>query len=117
MLTRAGEAGPWQQPFADHRTTGLGRVWFNPWGNLELLEKSWIERAADELENSTPAEARSFCQRETFRMLSNMVRRRMLLPLEDGAAGRAAYFEFRITTDSSVLFTSPLLELRQISVP
>jgi len=47
-LIRDGHESDWHHLYANDATSSIRRVLFNAHGNLELLEKTFIERAAEE---------------------------------------------------------------------
>ena len=76
LLPAGAVATDWRPLFRNHDTCDVGRVLFNPAGNLELLEKSLVERAVDELELG-PAGRDSFAGSETEAALIRMARARI----------------------------------------
>ena len=63
----AGKTGAtdWKPLLTDHDTRDLGRVLFNPSGNLELLESSLVEQAVDELRDDPSSDRTHFAKTET----------------------------------------------------
>ena len=53
-IIRDGSEADWQPVYANHSTSSLRRVFFNAGGNLELLEKTFIDRAAEEFAPECP---------------------------------------------------------------
>ena len=49
LVCAGAEAGEWRPLFTNNGKRSVFRILFNPSGNLELLEKSLIDRAVDEL--------------------------------------------------------------------
>lgn len=102
----AGESA-WQPLHPPQTTRDLGRVFFNPAGNLELLEKSLIDRVATALRESPGPPPTGFEQSEAGRLLARIVRGRLTesppdrvaktfrfrLHRVDARAGRESLFE------------------------
>ena len=103
-LVRDGDEFEWQPLYADHSTHSLWRVFFNPHGNAKLLEKTFIDRAVEELD-STAQSAKQFQSGDSYKVLLNIVRRQLIHPSPNDT------FQFRlvmtnpIATDE-ILFTS-----------
>ena len=87
---RDGHESDWQPLYSEHSTNNLGRVIFNARGNLELLEKTFIDRAANELDEPTPLVAKQFEQSTLHETLIRILRRRM------AAAQAGDEFQFRL---------------------
>ena len=87
---RAGHESDWQPLCVDHSTRSIGRLLFNARGNLELLEKTFIDRATLEFDVSNPDAAKSFEQSVHHDTLVLILRRRM------GAAQAGDEFQFRL---------------------
>jgi len=100
----------WQPLHATYSTRGWGRVIFNPEGNLELLEKSLLDRVATALrESPTPSQA-SFEQSEAGVLLARIVRGRLR---ESRSNTEGMTFRFRLvrvaaTAAREILFESGL---------
>ena len=94
----------WQPLYANHSTRSLWRVFFNPHGNAELLEKTFIDRAVEELD-STAQSLKQFQGGDSYKVLLNIVRRQLIHPAANDA------FQFRLTMTNpgaadEILFTS-----------
>lgn len=101
----------WRPLFTNHSTRGLGRILFNPQGNLELLEKSLIDRADDEVRLMTDSEGAAFAESETHAALVRMARFHLMARTECAGAGQ---FQFRLAlgepgSPPAVVFTSAVL--------
>jgi len=68
----------WQPLYAENSTRSLTRIIFNSRGNLELLEKTFIDRAADEFDESNPNAAKQFEQCPHHQTLTRIVRNRLI---------------------------------------
>ncbi len=77
LLSAGAVATDWQPLFRNHDTRDVGRVVFNPAGNLELLEKSLVDRAVDALGLSQVAAPDLFAGSETHAALARLVRSRI----------------------------------------
>jgi hypothetical protein len=112
----SGAGDCWVPVFPCSTTTGWVRAFYNPWGNLELLERSQVERAVEELAElagPTPQEprphraedekahraeaARRFAASETFGILTRLARRRLRAGAECLWAGGS-----EVATDAQV---------------
>ncbi len=95
-LTGAGmDSGEWQPVFPRHSTHGIGRIFFNPTCNLELLEQSMVARAVDELSRDPAAKGSTIPTVATHEMLVRLVRGKVEGILGHAAADR---FRFRLVT-------------------
>ena len=65
LISSKTGATDWKPSLTDHDTRDLGRVPFNPSGNLELLESSLVERAVDELRDDPSSDRPHFAKTET----------------------------------------------------
>lgn len=102
---RAGHESDWQPLYPEHSTRSITRVIFNARGNLELLEKTFIDRAAGELDEPTPLAAKQFEQSALHETLIRILRRRM------ATAQAGDEFQFRLVMTNpgkpeNVLFMS-----------
>ena len=123
VVREPDDGADWRPVFPGSTTRRWTRTFYNPWGNLELMERSLVERAADELgERPDPAELGiEFSRSETFAMLTRLVRRRLRAGAPHlGDAVRepadSARFQFRIVQTGpgvprEVLFVSSGLAL------
>lgn len=71
------EKSGWQPLYPTISTRSWGRVFFNPVGNLELLEKSLIDRVATALREKGTISKSAFAQSEAGQMLLKIVRNRL----------------------------------------
>lgn len=67
----------WQPLYTDDSTDNLRRVLFDAQGNLELLEKTFIERAAGTLDASDLQSAKQFEHSAHFETLTGIARNRL----------------------------------------
>ena len=103
----AGESA-WQPLHPTHSTRSWGRVIFNPEGNLELLEKSLLDRVATALRESPVSPQASFEPSEAGVMLARIVRGRLR---ESRSNTEGMTFRFRLvrvvaTVAREILFES-----------
>lgn len=88
----AGESA-WHPLHPTYSTRGWGRAIFNPEGNLELLEKSLLDRVATALrESPTPSQA-NFEQSEAGVLLARIVRGQLR---ESRSRSEGRTFRFRL---------------------
>ena len=122
LLDAAGCPGQsWLDLFPPRTASGLGRVLFNPTGNLDLLEQSQVERAVialDELREAGSADPDAeFFNRAEYATLVGIARRRLRFRTAEGGpscdAGSASswVFQFRLRiprppADSALIFVS-----------
>jgi hypothetical protein len=101
----------WRPVFTRHTTGSWARTLFNPAGNLELLEHSWVDRAATEAGPEPDGVGALFATTETHARLVRIARARLLAahrePGEDS-------FQFRLVQIEpggafEVIFTSVAL--------
>lgn len=100
-----GREHEWQPLYTKNSTRSLTRVIFNSRGNLELLEKSFIDRAADEFEKENPHASKQFEQHPHHQTLIRIVRSRLNTTQPNDE------FEFRLVMTfpgepQEILFTS-----------
>ncbi len=69
----------WQPLYVENSTRSLTRVIFNARGNLELLEKTFIDRAADVFDEANPHAAKQFEQCPHHQTLIHIVRSRLVM--------------------------------------
>lgn len=101
---RAGLAMPWLPVFSHAKVHWIRRVFFNSTGNLELLERSLLDRAVCEFEEHGIGEVPSPKASEWIDLLSTITRRRILAsagPFENGAE-----FQFRFGHESRTMHES-----------
>jgi len=67
----------WKPLLTDHNTRDLGRVLFNPSGNLVLLEASLVDRAVNELSEDPSFDRNRFAKSETHSTLERLTRTRL----------------------------------------
>lgn len=108
-----GAAAGWEPLFTNHTTRGVGRILFNPQGNLELLEKSLIDRADDEARMMAGPDGAGFATTETHSALARLTRARLAKRTDFTGADK---FQFRLTLGEpgavpTVIFTSAALPL------
>jgi hypothetical protein len=89
---RAGHESDWQPIREDHSTRSIGRLFFNSSGNLELLENTFIDRAAQEIAVSSAEGVKHFEQGALHDSLVRILRRRI------GAAQAGDEFQFRLVS-------------------
>lgn len=87
---RDGHESDWQPLYSEHSTHNISRVIFNARGNLELLEKTFIDHAADEFSEPTPLVAKRFEQSALHETLIRILCRRM------ATAQAGDEFQFRL---------------------
>lgn len=86
------ESQGWQPLFDQHTTRNFWRVVFNPAGNLELLEKSLVDRAVTELEQLPTSDLTKYATTKSCAGLIRLARARIRrrAPLAEGT------FRFRL---------------------
>ena len=130
----------WRSLFPVSTTRSWWRAFYNPWGNLELLERSQVERAADELEElveparvgfgpgraASPSLGRSraaleFCGGQTFALLTRLVAGRLRAVGVDSTVAHEFQFRLVLTPPGAareILFVSPVCRLgADVAVP
>lgn len=113
VIGDAGD-GDWRPLFAEHSTRSLSRIVFNPRGNLELLEKDFIERATDVLEGQGAQSSQEFAMSEGCAILVRIVRGRLTAMRPDDE------FQFRLVMagvgqPDAVLFVSQRYPIAEAS--
>jgi hypothetical protein len=108
----AGALGEWQPLFRAGAAPSAWRVVFNPQGNLDLLEQTLVERAAEEFRAEPPREMDA--PGGTYPALVRLARRRLT---QFGLPGVGS-FRFRLVLREpglapEVIFTSPVLAARE----
>ncbi len=76
-LIREAGGADWRPLYAEHSTRSIVRIFFNARGNLELLEKDFIERATDALEGPGAQSSQEFAASEVCAVLVRIVRSRL----------------------------------------
>jgi hypothetical protein len=104
--------GEWQPLFRAAAAPSAWRMVFNPQGNLDLLEHTLVERAAEEFRANPPTETGA--PDGTYPALVRLARRR--LTQSDLAGGEA--FRFRLVLREpgqapEIIFTSTLLAAQE----
>lgn len=107
-LGAAATETDWRPLYPENSTTSWGRMFFNPAGNLELLEKSLIDRIASGFRDEAGFVTCEFEAEEAIALLARLTRGRLRL-LEPPTA--ESQFRFRLVLlepggGSEVLFTS-----------
>lgn len=113
LVSSGTVAMDWKPLFADHDSRDLGRVLFNPSGNLELLEASLVERAVDELRDDPHSDRNRFAKSEAHSTLERLTRTRLAHLHSSPGPDR---FRFRLVmiepgAPSRIVFTSEELSL------
>ncbi len=108
----------WNELYPQHATSSLGRILFNPWGNLELLEKNFISAAVDHLAMLSQPFSESFPATEAFAILQRLVQSKLNQPPETGSH---SHFQFRLVIECAnepeqIIFTSEPLSLSKQEV-
>lgn len=115
-VMRADEGdSDWRPLYPVNTTRSLGRVIFNPLGNLELLEKSLIDRVATALRERDAATKTSFVRSDDCALLTRIARVRVQ---QLGTELAGASFRFRLVvadskTANEVIFESVALPLAE----
>lgn len=108
LLRRDGGESDWRPLYPVNSTASWRRVIFNPWGNVELLEKSLIDRVATALREGAASAQPGLAHGDDCALLTRIVRMR-IHPL--GPDHAAASFRFRLvlidSTASETLYESP----------
>ena len=104
--------GEWQPLFRAGAAPSAWRIVFNPQGNLELLEQTMVERAAEEFRVDPPSETDA--PGGTYPALVRLARRRLTQSDLPGSGS----FRFRLVLREpglapEVIFTSPVLAARE----
>ena len=104
-IIHEGQEHEWQPLYAENSTHSLTRIIFNSRGNLELLEKTFIDRAVDMFDEANPHAAKQFEQCPHHQTLIRIVRSRLITTQPNDA------FQFRLVMTfpgepEEILFTS-----------
>lgn len=101
-----GDSG-WRSLYPSSSTRSWRRVIFNPWGNLELLEKSLIDRVATALRESDAAAKADFAGSDDCALLTRIARGRIQ---QQGTETAGASFRFRLLVADSAAVSETLFE-------
>lgn len=77
-IIHEGQEHEWQPLYAENSTRSLTRIIFNSHGNLELLEKTFIDRAVDVFDEANPHFGKQFEQCPHHQTLIRIVRSRLV---------------------------------------
>ncbi|MEK7780815.1 MAG: hypothetical protein AAB370_04880 [Verrucomicrobiota bacterium] len=106
MRHDGGEAG-WRPLYPTNTTRSWGRVIFNPSGNLELLEKSLIDRVATSLRESDASTKANFARSVDCELLTRIARVRVQQLVTEAAD---VSFRFRLVVADSMAASETLFE-------
>ena len=106
-------ATDWRPLLTDHNTRDLGRVLFNPSGNLELLEASLVDRAVNELSEYPRSDRNRFAKSEAHSTLERLTRTRLaqLHSSSDSDRFRIRLVLIEHGAQAQIVFTSEELPL------
>lgn len=107
-VMRAGKEDlNWRSLYPLNTTRSWGRVIFNPSGNLELLEKSLIDRVATALRESSDLTKTDFGQSDDCVLLTRIARVRIQQLVTETVG---ASFRFRLVVADSMAASETLFE-------
>lgn len=103
----------WKPLLTDHNTCDLGRVLFNPAGNVELLKASLVDRAVNELSGDPRSDRNGFAKSEALSTLERLTRTRLaqLYSASDSDRFRIRLVLIEPGTAARTVFTSEELPL------
>lgn len=115
VVGEGADSVDWRPVFSRYWTGRVGRMLFNPVGNLELLEQSIVSRAVDELDSGTAGACSAFTTSETHTMLERLVRGKIA---ERFSAAGPDRFRFRLVTvepgaEPKVVFSSDEFPIKE----